>query len=96
MKNLLTLSIAAVSFTLLMTSCAGTVVVRERPVEPVYIRPAPPRPEYVWIDGEWFRSHGHYQYRQGYWTAPRPGRNWHRGHWENRSGGYVWIGGSWY
>ena len=60
MKHFLTLSFAAISLTLLMASCAGTVVVRERPVEPVYVRPAPPRPDYVWIDGEWYRNHGHY------------------------------------
>jgi hypothetical protein len=78
-----------------MSSCATTVVVRERPVEPVYVRPAPPRPDYVWVDGEWARRHGHYEYIHGYWTAPRPGHVWHRGHWENRRGGYIWIGGSW-
>ncbi len=95
MKKHLTLSFAALSLVLLMASCPGTIVVRERPVEPVYVRPAPPRPNYVGIDGEWYRSNGHYKYRPGYWVAPHPGHTWRRGYWKNTSGGYVWIGGSW-
>lgn len=95
MKNYLTCLFAALTLTVMLSSCAGTVVVRERPVEPVYSRPPAPGPDYVWIDGEWNGSHGHYNYHQGYWAHNRPGHTWNRGHWDNRSGGYVWIKGGW-
>ena len=69
--------------------------VTTRPADVTYVRPASPGPDYVWIDGEWYGNHGHYNYKQGYWAHNRPGHNWNRGRWENRSGGYVWIKGGW-
>lgn len=77
-----------------MESCRTAVVTK--PAQPaVVVRPPQPRPEYVWVDGEWYRSGGNYQYRQGYWVAPRGGRAWTPGHWEKTKKGWYWQKGHW-
>lgn len=77
-----------------MESCKTTVATR--PAQPAVVaRPPQPRPDYVWIDGEWYRTSGKYQFRQGYWAPPKGGRNWKAGHWEKRRGGWYWQKGHW-
>lgn len=77
-----------------MESCKTTVATR--PAQPaVVVRPPQPRPDYIWIDGEWYRTGGKYQFRQGYWAPPRGGRKWAPGHWEKRRGGWYWQKGHW-
>ncbi|MEP6713419.1 MAG: hypothetical protein ABJA37_13420, partial [Ferruginibacter sp.] len=77
----------------------GQVVVRERPVAPVYVRPIAPSAGYVWIDGGWIRNgRNGYVYKQGYWVAPRPqyrNRPYSQGYWKQTRRGYVWVPGRW-
>ena len=94
MKKLITAIIVMASISLV--SCApSAVVVRERPVEPVYVRPVRPAPTYIWIEGEYVRSGHGYVYRQGYWAAPRRGRVYHKGYWKPTPNGYKWVPGRW-
>ncbi|HRH61028.1 MAG TPA: hypothetical protein PL045_10690 [Chitinophagaceae bacterium] len=74
-------------------SCRTTVVAR--PADPVVVRPPQPRPDYIWVGGEWIIVGGKYQYRQGYWAAPRGRRVWVSGHWVSRGKGYYWVHGHW-
>jgi len=74
----------------------SAVVVRTRPVAPVYARPIAPGPSYVWVDGEWFLRGNQYYYKQGYWINPgRRHSYWVSGHWKNRRGGSYWVPGHW-
>lgn len=95
MKNLFTLGIAAM-LVITAASCGPTsVVVTDRPAPPVIVRPAPPRPGYVWVEGEWVPRGGHYVWQNGYWTKPHGQRNWQSGHWERTHGGWYWQKGYW-
>ncbi|MGI8950363.1 MAG: hypothetical protein ACR2FN_02150 [Chitinophagaceae bacterium] len=76
-------------------SCATRAVVTERPAPPVEVRPAPPRANYVWIDGEWVWSGGRYSWRNGYWARPNAGHVWVAGHWAQRGHGWYWVSGHW-
>ncbi len=78
-----------------LSSCAGTYYVAERPVEPVYVRPAAPYRGAYWVPGEYVWNRGRYVYVNGYWTRPRTGRAYVRGHWEGGPRGYVWHRGYW-
>ncbi|MEO5942076.1 MAG: hypothetical protein ABIP30_14205 [Ferruginibacter sp.] len=73
----------------------SNVVVRERPVVPVYVRPVQPNPSYIWVEGGYVRSGRGYVYRQGYWVAQRRGRVYHQGYWKQTRRGYVWVNGRW-
>lgn len=87
----------AILFLFLMTigwSCRA--VVSERPAEPeIAVRPAQPGPNYIWINGEWYRDGNSYYYHQGYWRAPRIGRTWVDGHWAQSGRGWYWVKGHW-
>jgi hypothetical protein len=76
------------------SGCRTRAVVTTRPEPPVVVvRPAPPRPDYVWIEGDWYWSGGRYQWRPGYWAAPRG--VWVQGHWVQRGHGWYWERGHW-
>lgn len=79
-----------------LVGCAtqGSFVVRERPVEPVYVRPVSPYPNAIWIPGEWEWRGGRYVYINGYYVRHR-NREWIAGHWRNVPNGYVWVRGHW-
>lgn len=70
-------------------------VVRERPQEVVYLRPAAPSPEHVWISGDWIWAGSGYHWREGHWERRREGRSWHEGHWQNTQHGWKWMAGHW-
>lgn len=70
-------------------------VVRERPAEVVYVRPAPPSPEHIWISGDWVWSGGGYRWREGHWERRRQGVRWEDGHWQNTNHGWKWVPGHW-
>jgi len=91
MKKISIFSVMLISLTMLLMSCGPSeVVVRERPVEPVYVRPATPGPGYVWVEGAWVRSGRSYVYRQGYWARPQYGRTYRPGYWvQGRRGWYY-------
>ena len=80
----------------LMTGCAvrGGIVIRERPAEVVYERPAPPFPGAIWIPGEWEWRGDHYVRINGHWERPS-NRVWVEGHWREVPGGYTWVRGHW-
>jgi hypothetical protein len=80
----------------ILYSCSGGITVTARPTDPVFVRPASPGADYVWIDGEWYWSGGSYQYRQGYWSHPRGHRVWHVGEWHQRGTGWYWKKGGWH
>jgi hypothetical protein len=96
MKKLIVVCALVVS-TLTVTSCRTRAVVTTRPEPPaaVIVRPAAPRPDYVWIDGEWDWRGSRYVYRQGYWAPPRHGYVWISGHWARRGNGWEWQKGHW-
>ncbi len=79
----------------LLTSCAGSYYVSERPVEPRYERPAAPYPNAVWVSGEWVWRGDRYVYRNGYWARPHNTRTWISGEWRQSPRGYVWVKGHW-
>lgn len=88
--------ITAAMLSLFAVSCApSAVIVAERPAPPVIVRPAPPRPDYVWVEGEWIVRGGRYTWQNGYWVRPRYGRVWESGHWERTRGGWYWQRGHW-
>jgi len=93
MNTIIKTAIVAVT-ALTLYSCAGGMVVTARPEPPVYVRPVPPHPGWVWVDGDWYWRGGRYVYRQGYWAEPR-GRVWIGGGWEHRGHGYYWRRGHW-
>ena len=91
-KNVFILVFALVA----ISSCGPSrVVVKERPVAPYVVRTAPPYPNAVWIDGEWRRRGGRYQYVQPHYVSPRNGRAWVPGHWVTTRRGNVWVKGNW-
>jgi hypothetical protein len=47
------------------------------PPRVVYVVPAQPTPEFVWIDGYWYVVKNRYRWHEGYWTRPPyPGAYW--------------------
>jgi hypothetical protein len=89
----------------LLAACLGMMVlggcavervgVAVQPRRPVYVRPAAPYPDYVWIDGNWVWSNRHYVWREGYWAPPRRGRAYVPGRWMQTPRGYRWRKGHW-
>ncbi len=96
MKNRLPYFVAFFVF-LSFASCVvrERYVVRERPAEVVYVRPASPSPQHIWISGDWIWSGGGYHWREGHWERRREGRSWHEGHWQNTQYGWKWMAGHW-
>ncbi|HEY4876529.1 MAG TPA: hypothetical protein VIH86_13210 [Puia sp.] len=82
-------------FVFLFASCGPSYVVRDRPAEVVYLRPAPPSPDHVWVSGDWVWANGKYVWHEGHYETRRVGYRWFEGHWINSRGGWVWIRGRW-
>jgi len=40
------------------------------PPPPVYVVPAQPGPDFLWIGGYWYPEGGHYLWHAGYWSRP--------------------------
>jgi len=76
-------------------SCAPAYVVRERPHDVVYFRPAAPARDYVWVSGDWVWIGGRYQWHEGHWERPHRRSAWVDGHWQNTNRGYKWVPGHW-
>ena len=79
----------------LLTSCAGSFYVSERPVAPVYTRPVAPYAGAVWVPGEWEWRGGRYVYVNGYWARPRNKHVYVEGTWVQGPRGYYWQRGHW-
>lgn len=95
MKNINIVAIAVLLSALSISCRSSQVVVKERPPAPLYSRPAPPRANYIWIEGEYVRTSAGYVYRQGYWIAPKKDRVYRNGYWRQTRRGYVWVPGRW-
>jgi len=94
MKNYLLYFIAMITIAS-MVSCTATYVVRERPAEVVYTRPAPPSRDHVWISGDWVWAGGRYEWHEGHYERRREGYHWAEGHWQEAKGGWKWVPGHW-
>ena len=97
MKSTLSFLLAAILIagSASLSSCVVHAVVRERPAEVVYVRPAPPSREHIWITGDWVWVGGRYEWREGHWERPRQGARWETGHWQDTGRGWKWIPGHW-
>ena len=74
---------------------AQQIFVQVRPQAPMVVRPPRPRPEHIWVEGEWIWRGGRYEYVNGYWAPPRPGFHYVPGFWRHTRRGEVWIPGGW-
>jgi hypothetical protein len=72
-----------------------TYVVRERPIEVVYVRPPAPGPQHVWVSGDWVWESGGYHWHEGRWERRHEGVSWRDGHWKTTPHGYKWVPGRW-
>ena len=55
----------------------GVTIGPPPPPRVVYVAPAQPAPEFVWIDGYWYVVKNRYRWHEGYWTRPPyPGAYW--------------------
>lgn len=95
MKTIGKISVAAL-LAVVLASCSSGYVVTSRPDAPVYARPAPPHAGWMWIDGDYYYRGGRYQYRPGYWHAPRPNYRYAPGQWHQRGNGWYWRKGRWH
>jgi hypothetical protein len=78
-----------------LLSCAGGLYVEtEPPPLRAEVRPAPPGPNAVWIDGYWDWRARQYVWIEGHWDR-HPRGNWVPGRWEKQERGYVWVRGYW-
>jgi WXXGXW repeat (2 copies) len=80
-----------------------SVAIRIGPPPPprvVRLVPAPPGPEFVWVEGYWYPVGRHYRWHQGYWTRPPyAGAHWvgprhergrfYGGYWDGRHGRFA-------
>ncbi len=68
------------------------------PAPIIVVRPAPPSPRYVWVEGYWRwspRRHKHVWVR-GTWRMPPPHHEtWVPGHWEQDDDEWEWEEGHW-
>jgi len=96
MKKILTI-IVGVLLLITFSSCEPErVTISARYSTPVYERPTRPYGNYVWIEGDWYVSHGNYYYRRGYWSPPQRYRTWQQGGWVQTNRGYYWRRGRWH
>ena len=91
------IAVCLVTVLIVLASCgSGRVVVAERPPDPVYDRPNPPNPSFVWVGPSYVKKDGKYEYRSGYWISPKKkSHRWIDGRWKQTRRGWVWIGGHW-
>jgi hypothetical protein len=71
------------------------IYIRVVPSPPIYVRPAPPRPTHIWVDGDWVYNGRVYVWREGYWAEPRPQMIWVPGRWKQNHKGNKWEQGHW-
>lgn len=75
----------------------GIMIGPPPPPRVVYVRPAAPGPEFVWVEGYWYPSGKHYRWHDGYWSRPAyagaywigpryDGGRFYEGHWEGPRG----------
>ena len=65
------------------------------PAPQVEAKPAPPRPDSVWIGGYWNWVGGRHIWVSGHWTKPRPGHHWVAYEWVRQGDGWRLRPGHW-
>ena len=96
MKKFLFLSPLILMFVFIAGCRPARIVVRERPMEPHYVQPLVPGPNYIWHNGEWIRHGNTYVYHKGFWIKAQTNKRYYvAGHWQRRRLGWVWIRGHW-
>lgn len=93
LKKLVLLPMAFLFVITGFVACRTTVAVQPKPV--VVTRTPSPGVGFIWIDGGWHRSHGHWVQKQGYWVKPKHGRVYVSGRWVKTRNGYYWKKGFW-
>ena len=94
MKNIFYIVITV--FILSIISCTGQRYTIGAPLTgPVYDKPIPPVPGYIWIGGDWVVKNGHYIWHEGYWHKPKAHKTWLPGHWVKNNKGWYWKRGRW-
>jgi len=73
--------------------CGGYATIEPPPLQ-VEVKPAPPGPKAVWIDGHWKWHGGRYVWVDGHWDK-NPKGAWVPGHWAKKPRGHVWVPGHW-
>jgi len=94
MKRYLTTGILA-TFILALFSCTGKYILSTKPDAPVYVRPAAPGPDYVWVEGDWRQKKGRYMWFEGHWVKNKANKNWQPGYWTSRNDNWYWRRGHW-
>ncbi|QQL50400.1 YXWGXW repeat-containing protein [Mucilaginibacter ginkgonis] len=84
-----------IACTMSLAACSGSYYVADRPVEPVYARPAAPYADAYWVPGEWNWNGGRYVYTNGYYVHRRVGYTYAPGYWRQGPRGHVWVRGRW-
>jgi hypothetical protein len=69
-KKLLLLMLLAGGTIFGQVSIGITIGTPPPPPRVVYVRPAPPGPEFLWVEGYWYPAGKHYQWHDGYWSRP--------------------------
>jgi hypothetical protein len=91
--------LAAVALATMSGAPSAQVLVRidvAPPPLPVYVQPAIPGPDYIWVPGYWAWGPAGYFWVPGTWVlAPAPGLLWTPGYWAWYDGAYVWHAGYW-
>ncbi len=95
-KNLtLLLLLLCMSFITLQSQ----VVVKIKPARPkvLVVKPADPRPGYLWRTGywRWHKNKHQYIWVKASWVKENPGHHWTAGYWKKNSHGHVWVAGHW-
>lgn len=93
MKKIISLALASISVILLFSCSSGYV--ESEPTYVTVVRPAPPAPNYIWVNDNYVYRNRVYVHRPGYWVKPKPNRVYVNGHWKKEPRGYRWVNGRW-
>ncbi|MER3498190.1 MAG: hypothetical protein C4308_05890 [Chitinophagaceae bacterium] len=93
MKIIFTAVVLSIFF-IACSTAKNTVFVKEKPVQPVYVRGHQPASGYQWIEGEWVVKNGKYEWKKGRWVKER-NKFWQPGSWQLADKGWYWQPGYW-
>jgi hypothetical protein len=84
----------------LTTDLPESIVVKQKPPEPIEELPPTQRPDgsnVVWIPGYfgWDEQRNDFLWISGFWRDVPPGRVWVSGYWTEAAEGYQWVPGFW-
>jgi hypothetical protein len=63
----------------------------------IFVKPACPSAQHIWIDGDWIWNPqvNQYVWVEGKWVVPVQNAIWVSGHWKNTKYGWHWVNGHW-